>query len=174
MPNADKHFTMTPDVYGGVRLRLRHKFRDEGHDITELDNDGIARSRYDNEGNTGNNKGAGKSSMWSDDDLPGSTTPTNENGGNPTEQIIHVFAVPPGQRAELRTQQNGTIALVLVSSPDELLGNSTINNAGKIDTTLNNQGPTTRDSYVARSYGRNSASAKLAQINAANRATFKR
>src|SRR3954454_20881328 len=105
--DASKHFTATSDNHGGVTLELRPRYRFQDQPVaemvTEIDPDGIARSK-----------------------------PTDENGEDDIENIVHIFGpLLPGQSAKLVKQDAGTIAVVLTSAPDQVLGNSV--NGGTTD-----------------------------------------
>lgn len=166
MTSASRHFTARPDGHGGVTLNLR-RYRFYDQPITELGDDGVARSVPENK------------TRSRPDAVKRSTTSTDENGDEPTRQVVATFGpLQPGQSCEFEELDNGTINVVLVTEPDELLGNNT-NTAGdtssaKINTTLGNQGPRTRDAYIAQSYGKGSTASKLAQMQAANKAHYKR
>lgn len=155
MTDAAAHFVARPDGRGGVRLSLRQKFRDA--DAVELGDDGIARKAGEAISNTSEAIERNRQNSTDDD----------ENGNQSTRNVIHVFGpLTEGQSYEFEEYPNGTIGVVLVSPPDEILGNSTLNNSGVVGDR--------RSRYLAKSYGANSEARKLAAINAANKSQYKR
>src|SRR4051812_35948633 len=105
MPNAERHFHMTPDGHGGVKLKLRPRFRFHDEPITELDPDGIARTRRNPDEN-------GPSRKSPPEAEPRSKTSTDENGDKNTENTLLVFGpLLPNQHVELVEMDDGKVSL---------------------------------------------------------------
>jgi hypothetical protein len=178
MTNASRYFDAVPTREGGVRLKLRHRFRDiQG---TYLDPDGVARSRNMQDEDENGEKmmaGVARRGWGADDFLPrskawgGSQLSHDQDGSDKVEQTVHVASPPaPGQSYKLKTLGNGCVAMVLVSPPSELVGNTVLNNSG--GTVQSKSMDRAAASFVAGRSG--SAAQKLRTLNAINRSTFKR